>query len=186
MSWSAARRHGLSRDLRSRDSRRRWSAGQTRIRGGWSGGGRSSPWEGASSNTEWAALVGSRIGSAAAGEGPAGTIWTTHIAASGQSGQPVPFSSGQHVMSPDIDAISVNPEPADTFAAAGVTSGATASPTIKSTASREAMSRRKIMRYRDTVGRRPKGGLGHICDNTRTTARRLLWLKSPESSGDRS
>src|SRR4051794_38817871 len=147
-----------ARVIRARGARTRSasSAVQAGVRGGWSGGGRTKPSPTASSATEWVVRIACRSGKATASEGPAWVVFRTHIATSGQSWQSLLFwSSGQQVMSADID-MSLIPSERACAAAAGAAKGAKVKPTVTETANATLSNRRRFM-ARTSHGRRNFG-----------------------------
>ncbi len=154
MSWVCrGKRHTSS----ARPKRLRLNVGQARFRGGWSGGGRSSPSAKTSSRSACAVRTAWRTGKADVAGGAAWAVVNTHIAITGQSVQVLLFcSSGQHGMSAAIDDTSATDDmsvvPAaimsvmaclDACMAAGAATGATANPTTMAIASNRVMNRRK-------------------------------------------
>jgi hypothetical protein len=134
----------------ARVSNRRLGAGQTRFRGGWSGGGRSSPSARTSSRTACVVRTACRSGKAAVRDGPACAVLRTHIATNGQSWQFLLFCpSGQHGMSPDAD-MSVMPGICGCAEAVGVANGDNARPTVTKTAKTRLRSRRRSMSHHPT------------------------------------
>src|SRR5258708_26795426 len=103
-----------------------------------------------------------------------------HVATSGQSGQLLFFCpSGQHGMSPDMADISLISLKGSSFAAAGATSGAAASPTITKTASRRPMSRRRFMTHHHTgLEAWQAWSTSHACQDASKTEKppNLMWL----------
>jgi len=140
------------RARRSRGSNGACGASQTKCRGGWSGGGRTSPSATRSScgcNCSCVAGLTARPNV----DGPSCRTFNMQIATSGQSRQSLLFClSGQHgisaVMS-DIWLIPVNEDPA----AAGVASGAIVRPAVTRTASSNLNNWRTFMSRQSHKGR---------------------------------
>ena len=112
-------------------------------------GGRLSPSAGTSSRTECAVRIAWRSGSASVGDRSGCAVLRAQIASNGQSWQSLLFcSSGQHVMSAEIDAM---PMASAAFTAEGVTKGARMRLAITDIARNRAINRRRTIPYPATA-----------------------------------
>ena len=156
----------MTRALKGASTFRHVIAGQTIVRGGWSGGGRVNPAISGSSNGRRIRRFAWRIGKPSP-DGPPGSTLTMQMASNGQSWQSLCFCfSGQHGMSAAIpDASSAIATATTACAAAGVTSGATVRPAVISTASKSRLSRPKSMTHHHmepvTLGRSRTSRIRH-------------------------
>ena len=146
MSDEPPRRPGSARALIEARGRSGVAAGQTVVRGGWSGGGRLNPASPDSSSGRKARDEVSGTGKPFA-VGELCSTLVMQIASSGQSWQsPCLCLSGQHGMSPDMSAICITAlSGTRSPATVGAVKGATANPIEISVANKKRRSRMAVM-----------------------------------------
>jgi hypothetical protein len=165
---------------RPRSSNRRWNADQTKIRGGYSGGGWPKP-SGQESFCSGAILPAAANGGWNKAEETPAKYWLMQAAIKTHWSQPIGAAAfdGQHGMSllipPAMDissavadvssAIADIDTPEGVPATAWRDSGASTSPAITEIASRRPMSRRRFITQHHTGSRRLEGASLHIFAN---------------------